>query len=136
MTDAPQRGVFFAKGPVGDDFRSFIDDAPDWAPGDAEFLDADRPHELQVRPLLKSERTPRTTGEYPPGAHFLIYRSPTGKQLRAIVRLPFSRRKNIRSTAEYAVRQVAKFSAAHGVLFDMALRGLDPFTTPITVVQI
>jgi hypothetical protein len=118
-----------------DDLVSFETNELDVRPGDAQFFDDnERVGRLHLRPLLKSERTPRAQGEYPPGAHWLVYFSETGKQLRAIVRIPFNRRRNLQASIGYAVQQVANFNLAYGVLFRVAQGGKDPFTTPITVI--
>ncbi|HHY50166.1 MAG TPA: hypothetical protein GYA10_10510 [Alphaproteobacteria bacterium] len=132
--DPAPRGLFTARSAISGKYVSFTAPAPDLAAGDAQFLDESRPHELQTRPLLSSERTPNSIDEYPPGAQWLIYRSPTGKQLRAIIKVPLRYRRNVRSNMERAVEQVEKFDLAHGAMFRLALNGIDPFTQPFAIV--
>ena len=132
--DAPVRGLFTATHAITGNLVSFEADTPDLRAGDAEFLDVDRPHELQIRPVLSSERTPTAIGDYPPGAHWLIFKSPTGKQLRAIVKLPYAHRRNTRSNALRGVREVEKFDLRYGALFRLVSRGVDPFTDEFAVV--
>lgn len=130
----PKRGLYTATHAITGKLATFEADAPDLDAADAQFLDADRPFELQIRPVLSSERTPTATGDYPPGAHWLIFKSVTGKQLRAIVKLPFSHRKNTRSNALRAVREVEKFDLRYGALFRLVSQGVDPFTDDFAVI--
>jgi hypothetical protein len=130
----PSRGLFTATHAITGKLVSFAADVPDLAAGDAEFLDAARPFELQIRPVLSAERTPGAIGDYPPGAHWLIFKSATGKQLRAIVKLPFSHSRNTRSNAMRAVRQVERYDLRYGALFRLVSRGVDPFTDDFAVI--
>jgi hypothetical protein len=128
------RSLYVATHAVSGKMTSFVADTPNLEAGDAQFLDDERPFELQIRPLLASERTPNSVDDYPPGAHWLIFKSRSGKQLRAIVKLPFNRRKNTRSNALRAVEEVEKYDLRFGALFRLASRGVDPFTDDFAVV--
>lgn len=100
---------------------------PDCGPGDLAFLDHSRPHDVQIRPMLDGERPEGSPGPFPAGATWLIWTSPQGMQLRALVTMPPPYRKNIGSNVARAIRQVAHVSPAHAKAFELALSGKDPF---------
>lgn len=86
--------------------------------GDAQFLDQDRLHELQIRPLLNSER-PSSIAPYPPGTMMLVVRGPI--ELRAVVKLSYPYRKNLFSNCIRALEQVERFDPQLGSLFRAAM---------------
>lgn len=116
---------------VADDFgnlrTTLVNPYPDVAAGDLAYLDPARPHDVQIRPMLNSERPPDSRDSYPPGAMWLVWTSRSGFQVRSIVQVPAPYRKNIRSNVSRAIAKTAKFSTAHGHLFALAHAGADPF---------
>lgn len=120
-------GLFTARPMSGEGFATFAAPAPNYGIGDAQFFTEDRPGLIQIRPLLNTDRTPTAVDTYPRGAMLLTWKSPNGKQLRAMVKLPFNRRSNIASNVELAIQRVERFSVAYGKLFRMAQAGIDPF---------
>lgn len=119
----PRRGLYIQRGASGDDLVSRVLQSPDYSAGDAQFLDDDRPHDVQLRPLLPSERTPRSSGKYPRGARLLVFRPPLGLELRAVVHMPSRCRDNTPENARLAVGEVARLDPALGKLFGLALTG-------------
>lgn len=115
---------------AADDFgnlrTALVKPYPDVAAGDLAYLDPARPHDVQIRPMLSTERPPASRDNYPPGAMWLVWTSRSGFQLRSIVQMPVPYRKNIRSNVSRAIAKTAKFSAAHGKMFALAHSGVDP----------
>jgi hypothetical protein len=127
MTSRPL-GLFAARKIDSEEYTSFTAEMPNIAAGDDQFLDpVERVGKLRIRPMLDSERTPNSVGQYPAGASWLIFFSETGRQLRAIVKLPFGRRKNTPSNIALAVDQVEKHHPGYGLMFRVARDGVDPF---------
>jgi hypothetical protein len=102
---------------------SFHSHSPDLVPGDLAYLDPNRPHDVQLRPVLDGERP---GGNYS-GTTWLVWTAPSGRQIRAIVALPAPHRRNVASNVTRAIRRVARVSPAHALAFEMACSGLDPF---------
>lgn len=123
MTGAVREGLYFQRGAVGDGYVSRVLTTPDYTAGDAQFLDDARPHEVQLRPILPSERTPRSSGKYPRGARQLVFKPLMGLELRAIVFLPSRHRGNTPENVRLAVREVSRFDKGFGRLFELALAG-------------
>lgn len=100
---------------------------PDPSIGDLVYFDQSRPHDVQIRPMIDGERPEGSGGPFPPGATWLVYQSPFGFQLRALVTMPAPYRRNIRSNVARAIRKVALVSQAHAQMFELAHSGIDPF---------
>ena len=112
-------GLLLARGPADGEFVAHHRSAAAYAEGDAQFLDQSRLYEPQIRPLLASERTPRSVGSEGPGVMLLIIPGPP--ELRAVVRLSYPYRANRRSNCLRALEQVEKFDPRVGQLFRVAM---------------
>lgn len=116
-------GLFMQRGPAGDSYVSRVMGVPDYSAGDAQFLDDTRPHDVQIRPLLPSERTPRSSGKYPRGTRLIVYRPLLGMELRAVVHLASRHRANTPENVRIAVAEVKRFDKSIGAAFELALNG-------------
>ena len=109
MNASGERGVIFLPGPAGEP-RMALWTAPDFLPGDQEFLVDDPSRPLQLRPILVSEQVPWE--KYGPSDRFLVvYRRAGEPDLRAHVRLkPCFRANTIRNVR----RAIEKVEAGYG----------------------
>lgn len=123
MIGRARQGMFFQRGAVGDDYVTRVLPLPSYSEGDSQFLDDARPFDVQLRPLLPSERTPRSSGRYPRGTRLLVFKPPLGLELRAIVFMPSRRRDNTAENVRLAIREVARMNPDLGKLFELAMTG-------------
>lgn len=117
-----RHGLYLQRGPVGDSLISRAVTVPDYTIGD-QLLDSSRPHDVQLRPMLPSERTPNSTGRYSRGARMLVFKPLIGMELRAFVHMPSGRRDNTEANVRLAVAELSKFDRGVAKLFEMALEG-------------
>ena len=83
-------------------------DAPDYLPGDAQFLDDDPTRAFQIRPILPSEMLPGR--HYTPGDRMVVARANGKVWFRGFVRLPSQARKNTRANTNLALKKMAKLT--------------------------
>jgi hypothetical protein len=94
--------------------------APDFAAGDAEFLEQDPTRPVQLRPILASERRPGRF--FGPSDRMLVY---CGEyEFRAFVRLKPGQRANTPQNVKRAIAQVERIDPTAARAFRRAASGL------------
>lgn len=135
MAPMEKQMLYRARHAVSGEWFDSTRNAPDLEAGDLAYFDPDRPHDVQIRPLLANERPEGAIGTYPPGAMWVAWKSRTGKQIRAIVALPAPYRKNIASNVWKAIRKVHSYSPVHAALLTFAMQGVDVFDDKFAVIS-